>query len=573
MKTRGSKLVARALADEGVTLTFGIPGTHNIELYDALESEPGVEAVLVTSEVAGAFMGDGVSRTSDQVGVLNVVPGAGVTHSMSGIAEAFMDQVPLVVLACGIRRDTGAAYQLHDIDQLAILRPVTKSAVRVATADEIYPTIRRAFQIARRAPAGPVAVEIPADFLMLTQEVSEVSWVPEPEPERLLDRELVERAARLLGEASRPVLYLGAGAAGGGERLVRLAEQLGAPVLTTFQGKGVFPESHPLWVWNGIGRATPPFARAILGRCDCLLAVGCRFGEVATGSYGFEPPATVIHVDVDPEVMGRNAPATLAVVADAGVFLDAVGGMIEGRTPAEELIREIADGHAKVARGWSKGLSRHRVNPASLFQALQRHCAEDAIYAADSGNGTFLAAEHLRLEKPGCFIAPVDFSCMGYSVPASVGAAFANPGRDVVTLAGDGAFLMTGLEALTASTYGAAPLICILRDGKHGLIAEFQKTPLNRQTCSTIGDYHVQSVAEAVGCRYFRAIRDSELDAVIPAALALVRDGTPAILEVSVDYSEKTYFSRGVVATNFWRFSWSERLRMLARALARRVSG
>lgn len=573
MKMRGSKLVARALADEGVKFTFGIPGTHNIELYDALEHESGVEAVLVTSEVAGAFMGDGVSRTSDQVGVLNVVPGAGVTHSMSGIAEAYMDQVPLVVLACGIRRDTGAAYQLHDINQLAVLRPVTKSATRVDSADEIYPTIRRAFQLARRAPAGPVAVEIPADLMMLTQDVSHVGWVPDPEPDRPLDRELVERAARLLGEADRPILYLGAGAVGGGERLVELSEQLGAPVLTTFQGKGVFPESHPLWMWNGIGRAMPPFARSVLKRCDCLLAVGCRFGEVATGSYGFEPPETVIHVDVDPEVMGRNVPTTLSVVADATEFLGALSGLIEGRNPAEELIREIADGHAAVKRGWNKGRSTSRVSPAVLFESLQRHCSKDAVYVTDSGNGTFLAAEYLRLERPGCFIGPVDFSCMGYSVPASIGAAFANPGRDVVTLAGDGAFLMTGLEALTAGTYGAAPLICILRDGNHGLISEFQKVPLNRQTCSALGDYHVQSVAEAVGCRYFRAIRDAELDAVISEALSLVREGTPVMLEAMVDYSEKTYFSRGVVATNFWRFSWGERLRMLGRALARRVNG
>jgi acetolactate synthase-1/2/3 large subunit len=571
MKMRGSKLVVRALADEGAKFTFGIPGTHNIELYDALEEEPAVESVLVTSEVAGAFMGDGVSRSSDFVGVLNVVPGAGVTHSLSGIAEAYMDQVPLVVLACGIRRDTGAAYQLHDIDQIAVLEPVTKAAFRIATADEIYPTIRRAFQIARRAPSGPVAVEIPANLMMLTQEIDEIRWEPDPEPERTLDREIVERAARMLGEARRPVVYVGAGAVGGRHDLISLAEQLGAPVLTTFQGKGVFPESHPLWLWTGIGRTTPPFARKILERCDCLLAIGCRFGEVATGSYGMDVPERVIHVDIDPEVLGRNVSTELAVVADAAEFLAAVTTLIEGRQPAGDLAREISDGHAKVEREWRSSASSSRVTPHHFFTALQRHCGDDTIYATDSGNGTFLAAEHLRIDHPRCFIGPVDFSCMGYSVPASIGAAFANPDRDVVTLAGDGAFLMTGLEALTAASYGAAPLICVLRDGKHGLIAEFQKVPLNRQTCSVLPDYNLQSVAEAVGCRYFRVIRDSELDSVIPTALELVRKKTPAIVEVVIDYSEKTYFSRGVVATNFWRFSWPERLRMLVRALARRL--
>jgi acetolactate synthase-1/2/3 large subunit len=573
MKARGSKMVVQALADEGVRFTFGIPGTHNIELYDALEGEPAVEAVLVTSEVAGAFMGDGVSRSSDQVGVLNVVPGAGVTHSLSGIAEAYMDQVPLVVLACGIRQDTGSAYQLHDIDQLAVLRPVTKEALHIATAADIYPTIRRAFQIARRAPCGPVAVEIPADLMMLTQEVDALRWAPEPEPDGTVDRDLVERAARLLGEAKHPAIYVGAGACGARHPLITLAEQIGAPVLTTFQGKGVFPESHPLWLWTGIGRSAPPFVRTIMDSCDCLLAVGCRFGEVATGSYGLEPPRRLIHVDIDPEVLGRNFPAELSVVADARVFLSALTTVIEGRRPWETLAREIADGHDEVRRAWQKSASKDRVTPERFFTALQRHCGDDTVYATDSGNGTFLAAEHLRLDHPKCFIGPVDFSCMGYSVPASIGAAFANPDRDVVTLAGDGAFLMTGLEALTAATYGAAPLICVLRDGKHGLIAEFQKVPLNRQTCSVLPDYSLEAVAGAVGCRYFRIIRDSELDAVIPAALELVRKRTPAIVEVAIDYSEKTYFSRGVVATNFWRYPWSDRLRMLGRALARRLRG
>ena len=573
MKLRGSKLVARALADEGVNFTFGIPGTHNIELYDALEETPDVEAVLVTSELAGAFMGDGVSRSSDQVGVLNVVPGAGVTHSMSGIAEAYMDNVPLVVLACGIRQDTGAAFQLHDVDQLAILRPVTKQAVRIAAPSEIYSTIRRAFQLARRAPAGPVAVEIPADFMMLTQDVPEPAWEPDPEPERLLDGDIVERAARLLGEAKQPAIYAGAGAVGGRHDLISLAEQLGAPVVTTFQGKGVFPEAHPLWLWAGIGRTTPPFVRTIMERSDCLLAVGCRFGEVATGSYGMDTPKTLIHVDIDPEALGRNVPTTLAVAADAGEFLGRLTTLIEGNRPYEDLGREIAEGHEKVKRSWQASPSNRRVTPHRFFTSLQRHCGDDAIYTTDSGNGTFLAAEHLRLNHPRCFLGPIDFSCMGYSVPASIGAAFANPDRDVVTLAGDGAFLMTGLEALTAASYGAAPLICVLRDGKHGLIAEFQKIPLNRQTCSVLPDYSLEAMAAGVGCRYFRILRDSELDSVLPSALDLVRNRVPVIVEVAIDYSEKTYFSRGVVATQFWRFPWRERLRMLARALLRRMGG
>ena len=172
MKIRAAKEIARALVDEGVRFTFGIPGTHNIELYDALAAIDDIETVLVTSEVAGAFLADGFSRSSDEVGVISVVPGAGVTYSLSGIAEAWMDNVPMVVIASGIRSDTGKAYQLHAIDQLAVMRPVTKSAVRVDAANEIYPAIRRAFQIAQRGTPGPAAVEIPAQFLLERQTIA-----------------------------------------------------------------------------------------------------------------------------------------------------------------------------------------------------------------------------------------------------------------------------------------------------------------------------------------------------------------------------------------------------------------
>ena len=232
MKTRAAREIARALIDEGVRYAFGIPGTHNIELYDVLAGSEGIETVLVTSEVAGAFVADGYSRSSDEVGVINVVPGAGVTYSLSGIAEAWMDNVPMVVIASGIRTDTGKAYQLHAIDQLAMLRPVTKSAVRVETANEIYPAIRRAFQIAQSGAPGPAAVEIPAQFLLERQEIAEVGFEPEPELGLVPEPELVERAAAMLASAKAPAIYLGKGAAGAADLLVPLAEQLGSPVTT-----------------------------------------------------------------------------------------------------------------------------------------------------------------------------------------------------------------------------------------------------------------------------------------------------------------------------------------------------
>jgi acetolactate synthase-1/2/3 large subunit len=572
MKIRGSKLVVKALVDEGIKFAFGIPGTHNIELYDAMVDTPELTPVLVTHEQSASFMADGLARTSDHIGVANVVPGAGVSHTLSGVAEAFMDGIPMVVLAGGVRIDTGHAYQLHDVDQLAVLKPVTKEAFRVTRAEDIYPTVRRAVQIARRGTPGPVAVEIPSNFYMLVQDVEGFSFEPDPESPVAPAGDLVERAARMLGEADHPALYLGWGAAGAAELLVPLAEQLGAPVVTTFQGKGVFPEGHPLFLWNGFGAQAPKFVRSVMDDADCLLAIGCRFGELATGSYGIEPPQRMIHVDINPEVFNRNFQAELAIQGDARLFVEALAELIGGARPWQTLGDTIQTGHRKVRERWHAEADGKRVAPIKLFEALQRHCEADTIYATDSGNGTFLAIEQLRLNGgPGCFIAPVDYSCMGYSVPAAIGAALANPERDVVALPGDGALLMTGLELLTAANYKAAPLVVVLRDGKLSQIAQFQKIPFNRETCSALPDYSLEGLAATVGAPYFRIIRDHELDTVLPGALERTRAGTPAVVEVAIDYSRKTYFTKGVVKTNFWRLPWGDRLRMLVRALARRI--
>jgi acetolactate synthase-1/2/3 large subunit len=572
MRTRGSKLVVQALRDEGAKHVFGIPGTHNIELWDALSDEESVQSVLVADERGAAFMADGLARTSGEVGVLNLVPGAGVSQAMSGIAEAYMDGVPVVVLACGIRSDTGHAYQLHAVDQAAMLWPVVKDVRQVRRAAEIYPAVRRAFQIARRETPGPVVVEIPANLYMLVQEVESVGFEPDPELPAEPDRDLVEQAAKMLAAAKQPALYLGFGAAGAAELLVPLAEQLGAPVTTTFSGKGVYPEDHPLFLWNGFGAQAPKFVRQVMDRCDCLLAIGCRFSEVTTGSYGLDIPENLVHVDINAEVFNRNFQAKVAIRADARLFVEALCELIEGERPWQTLGERITEGHRRVREQWQRSPDETRVSPIHLFEALQRHCSADTIFATDSGNGTFLAMEQLRLMGgPGCFIAPVDFSCMGYAVPAAIGAALANPGRDVVALPGDGALLMTGLELLTAGSYRAAPLVCVLRDGKLAQIAQFQKIPMNRETASVLPDYSVQGLAETVGAKYFRVIRDHELDTVVPAALEVTRDGRPAVVEVAIDYSRKTYFTKGVVKTVFWRLPWGDRLRMLGRALKRRL--
>jgi len=353
-KMTGADIVVRALEDEGIAFTFGIPGTHNIELYDSLARSEKVRVVLVTDEQSASFMADGVARSSGRLAAVNVVPGAGLTHALSGIAEAYLDCVPMLVLACGIRRDVGKAFQLHDVDQLAIARPVTKAQFRAEQGSEIYVTLRRACAIARQAPQGPVIVEIPAEHYLFRHQARldpiQVWSAPAgPQTEEL------KRACELIEASRRPLLYLGAGAARARTDLVTLADCLNAPVATTIAGKGVFPERHPLWLWCGFGTAAPPFVQKIAAECDLTLAIGCRFSEVGTGSYGLKPPGKLIHVDADPSVFGKNFPADLQIASDAAAFASAAltrlrpHGVAQGSpfNPAA-LRKAIHDGHDEV---------------------------------------------------------------------------------------------------------------------------------------------------------------------------------------------------------------------------------
>lgn len=571
-KATGAELAVRALEDSGIRYTFGIPGTHNIELYDALRRSQRVTPILVTDEQSASFMADGVWRASGTLGCVNLVPGAGLTHALSGIAEAYMDCIPMLVLGCGVRTDTDRSYQLHDIDQTAIARPVTKAQLRPDDGSHIYQVIRRACEIATAPPGGPVFVEIPVNFHLFRHVADPDSWRPATRPESRPERATLRRVVERLGGSRRPLLYLGLGAAGAGAGLIALAERLEAPVATTIQGKGVFPESHPLWLWCGLGATAPPFVREVAKGCDAMLAIGCRFSEVGTGSYGFDPPGPLIHVDIDPAVPGRNFPAAEKVIADAGAFVKELLPELSGRRPDKALRSTIAAGHAAIERDWTAGGSDERVSPHALLRAIQELFGPDTAFTTDSGNGTFLAMEHLRLDRPRSFLAPVDYSCMGYSVPAAVGASLACPDRPVVALAGDGAFLMTGLELLTAAQLAVPVTVIVLRDRELAQIAQFQRTALAREASSRLPDYDLSSLATALGVAHLRAETDAEVPPVLARARDLNRNGEPALVEVAIDYSRPSFFTRGVVKTNLLRLPWPDRLRFVGRALGRRLS-
>ena len=565
----GGQLVVRALEDEGVPFCFGIPGTHNIELYDALASSASVRAVLVTDEQSAGFMADAVWRATGKLACANIVPGAGLTHAMSGVGEAFMDTVPMLVLGCGIRRDSGKGYQLHDVDQQAMARPVTKAQYLVERGEDIYRVVREACWVARSGAPGPVFVEIPANLYLFTHD--ETMAPPRAHAAAPAGPSSIQHAGDLLNGAKRPLLYVGLGAAAA--PVVALAERLEAPVATTFQGKGVFPESHPLALWPGFGASAPAFAREVAASCDATLAIGCRFGEVATGSYGITIPGPLAHLDIEAAVIGRNFPAAVGIVGDAADAGPAVLGLLAQKPKDEPLRRTIREGRAEVRAGWAGAAHDARVAPYLLLRALQARLGPETIFTTDSGNGTFLAMELLELERPGRFLAPVDYSCMGYSVPAAVAAKLARPGSPVVALAGDGAFLMTGLELLTAAHLGVAVAVFVLRDRELAQIAQFQRTAMNRPTSSVLPDYDLAAICRGVGVECIALDANDAIDGVLARVKETTAAGRPIVVDTAIDYGTRTHFTRGVVQTNLARLPWPDRLRFIGRAIVRKVTG
>lgn len=575
MKYSGAQIVAKALKEENVTHSFGIPGTHNIELYDELRNLEDLNLVLVTDEQCASFMADGLARSAGGFGVVNVVPGAGLTHALSGIAEAYMDQVPLLVLGCGIRRDTGAAYQLHDVDQCAIAQPVCKKVFLPRTHKELYHAIKEACFLAKRPPCGPTFVEVPANLYFFKENLEEDDFkFQNPGPHTMPQQEVVDQIVKQLNESQNIAFYVGMGAAHCQKELIELAEYLDALVYTTISGKGVFPENHVRWVWNTMGNALPKEMKALEKDLDCLVAIGCRFGEVATASYGFKPPKNLIHIDVDASVFNKNYPASLTLEADAKEALQAIQGHRDLKEQLTKTLRlnELAHAHHDIREQQARSSKNpERVSMHQLLNAFQNEFGDQTIFVTDSGNGCFYAMEELRLKLPRHFLGPIDYSCMGYSVPAAIGAKMGHPDKPVVALVGDGAFLMTGMELVTAKANGVGAVFCILNDGELSQIAQFQRKSLNRETLTQLNPISYEALAQATGVEYLCLENSSQIPEVLRKAHELSKEHLPILLEAKVDYESTTFFSKGVVKTNFLRFPWKDRVRLAGRMIKRKL--
>ncbi|MEN8123875.1 MAG: thiamine pyrophosphate-binding protein [Bacteroidota bacterium] len=576
MNKTGANLAVYALEQIGVKYTFGIPGVHNIELYDELNNSNQIEPVLVTHEGGASFMALGVSCTSNSIGTLMIVPAAGTTNAMSGIGEAFLDGIPMLIFSGGTRQDSGKHYQLHQLDQGNLVSEITKAFFKIESHEEIIPTIYKAYDIATSGEPGPVFIEIPMEYQMFKGEVSKLLPYTKSFQNPNIDNSKIKAIAELLLKARNPGIYVGWGAANAVEYTKKIADILGAPVATTLQGKASFPANHSLHTGFGFGPNSIPAAQKAFKNCDAMLAVGVRFSEIATGSYGVTVPENLIHIDINNEVFDKNYSSKINIEADAEEALKLLVVELENqkgkiRKDHSDLVKLIKEEKEKYNAKWKEKPLNDKVSPGFFFEALTKFTDDDTYFVVDDGKHTYLAAELLPVNRSRHFVSPTDFNCMGFCVPAAIGTKFMNAKSKVVGIVGDGGFLMTGMETLTATTYKKGVVYFVFHDGELGQISQFQKIPLKRKVATIIGNINIKGIADATGAAYFHMANDTEINSVMKKAFKEVEKDVPVIVDVNIDYSKKTMMTKGVVKTNLSRFSFKEKTRFIVRALKRHL--
>jgi acetolactate synthase-1/2/3 large subunit len=404
--------------------------------------------------------------------------------------------------------------------------------------------------------------------------------LPRYEPvkeETKIEKTKISEAVELLKNAAAPGLFLGWGCRHCREAAIELAEILEAPVSTTLQGIGVFPADHPLHTGMGFSQAAVPAAENAFKNCDCLLAVSTRFSEIPTGSFGCNVPENLIHVDINPEVFNKNFPAKVQLQGDARKVLQAVIDKLKADnyvSPGKNgsLRENIKKDKEAYYNEWRLHLKK-KVNPLLFFENLQQRLEDDAIILIDDGNHTYISAELFPVKKRQRFYCPTDFNSMGYCVPAAIGAKLVNPGTQVIGIVGDGAFLMTGMETLTATHKSLGITYFVFHDGELSQIAQGQEIPYNRKTCTILGKFNLEGMAIACGAGYYEIGKNEDIGEVVHNALELAAAGKPVIVDVDIDYSKRTRFTKGVVKTVLKRFPFKDKTRFIGRALKRKVTG
>jgi len=484
----GSEAMCEALLDEGVEYLFGYPGGAIMPFYDALPDYP-LKHVLVRHEQAAAHAADGYARATGRVGVCVATSGPGATNIVTGLATAQMDSVPLVAITGQVGRPAMGKDSFQETNVMGMTLPFTKHSFLVEDPDELYPTMRRAFEIARSGRPGPVLVDVPKDVQFAACEHNGYRRLKEA-PAPVVGHAL-EAAAALLRKAKRPLILAGHGIilSGAEMELRLLAERTGIPVVTTLLGISSFPEDHPLYIgWPGMHGAAS--VNRAIDKSDLLFAVGMRFDDRITGAVNkFAPNAKIVHIDVDPSELGKVVKPTVGIAADAKAALRGILGYLE-EIPEEDFGGACAQWREEIAESQEperrrEDEARGKYGPIWIMDAIKAAAGEEVRLVTDVGQHQMWAAQFFKFTKHNSHITSGGLGTMGFALPAAMGVAFAYPDEPVWVVAGDGGIQMNLQELATIRDFGLDIKVAILNNGYLGMVRQWQQFFHNRRYSET----------------------------------------------------------------------------------------
>ncbi len=545
----GANIFVRALEDLGVDVVFGYPGGAVLNIYDSLFQNTKIRHLLVRHEQGGVHMADGYARASGKTGVCLVTSGPGATNTVTGIATAYMDSVPIVVFSGQVPTLMIGNDAFQEADIVGITRPCTKHNYLIKQTKDMARIIKEAFYIASTGRPGPVLVDIPKDVLTgsaeyhLPKEVKLRGYHPNYEGHQ----KQVENAIRMLLEKERPVLYAGGGIilSDSSSLLSEFARILGIPVTTTLMGLGGFPGTDPLSL-GMLGMHGTFRANMAISHCDVILGVGARFDDRVTGKIDeFAPGAKIIHVDIDPTSIQKNVPVNIPIVGDLKDVLRKMIKLVKGTKEAAKYRKKIAPWRDQIAQwksthplAYKQG--KGRIKPQYVVEQIYQITKGDAIITTEVGQNQMFAAQYYLYDRPRTFLSSGGLGTMGYGLPAAIGAQVAMPGRLVVDIAGDGSIQMNIQELATAVQYRLPVKVVILNNGTLGMVRQWQELFFQgkySQTClPQVPDF--VRLAEAYGAAGFRATKPGEVTQVLREGFAA--DG-PAIIDILTDPDAMVY--------------------------------
>ena len=539
----GAEIFIRSLIREGVDTIFGYPGGVVLSVYDKLFSASGLRHILIRHEQAGTHAADGYARATGKPGVVLVTSGPGATNTVTGIATAYMDSIPLVVFTGQVPSTLIGNDAFQEADILGITRPITKYSFLVRDPAELAEVIHKAFYIARSGRPGPVLVDMTKDMLLAKAPYRPVHHVHLRgyRPVEKASPKQVAKAAELIAASRRPVIYAGGGVinSGAAVELRELARTMQAPVTTTLLGLGAFPETDPLAL-GMLGMHGTWYANMAVSECDLLIAVGARFDDRVTGRLpDFATKAKKIHIDIDPSCINKNVTVDLPIVGDVKQVLRDLIPLVQ-RCDSEEWLKTLARWKKEHPLRYRK--SGSRLKPQEVIEAVSEVTRGEAIITTDVGQHQMWAAQYYTFTQPRSHITSGGLGTMGFGFPAALGAKLGCPDRTVVAITGDGGFQMTAMELATAVQYDIPVKVVILNNGYLGMVRQWQELFFEkRYSHSDLQSSNPDFVhlAEAYGALGYRVETRKQLMAALKAMMH--EEHLPVVLDVQVEREENVY--------------------------------